>query len=83
VSGEPFDRLRSGKAAPTRKSFFLSSYFYLLSPVSCLLSSAPLKIFHLTAVFEEFNIMLTNMLAKRIANVTVSNPLYKVFSDGK
>ena len=41
------------------------------------------RIFHLTAVFEEFNIMLTNMLAIRFANVTVNGPLYKVFSDGK
>jgi len=41
------------------------------------------KIFHLTAVFEEFNIVLTNMLAIALASVTVNGPLYKVFSDGK
>ena len=41
------------------------------------------KIFHLTAVFEEFNIMLTNMLAMVFASDTVNIPLYKVFSDGK
>ena len=41
------------------------------------------RIFHLTAVFEEFNILLTNMLAIVFANDTVNIPLYKVFSDGK
>ncbi|PNV86649.1 MAG: hypothetical protein C0610_05570, partial [Desulfobacteraceae bacterium] len=46
-------------------------------------SNSPSKIFHLTAFFEEFNMMLTNALAIRIANVTVNIPLYKVFSDGK
>jgi hypothetical protein len=43
----------------------------------------PSKIFHLTAVFEEFNMVLTNMLAIVFANVGVNIPLYKVFSDGK
>ena len=41
------------------------------------------RIFHLTAVFEEFNMVLTNMLAIVFANVAVNIPLYKVFSDGK
>jgi hypothetical protein len=41
------------------------------------------RIFHLTVFFEEFNIMLTNMLAIVFANVHVNIPLYKVFSDGK
>ena len=41
------------------------------------------KTFHLTAVFEEFNILLTNMLAIVFANDTVNIPLCKVFSDGK
>ena len=41
------------------------------------------RIFHLTAFFEEFNIMLTNMLAMAFANDAVNIALYKVFSDGK
>ncbi len=41
------------------------------------------RIFHLTAVFEEFKMLLTNMLALVFANVAVNIPLYKVFSDGK
>ncbi len=41
------------------------------------------RIFHLTAVFEEFNIVLTNMLALVFANVAVNVPICKVFSDGK
>ena len=41
------------------------------------------RIFHLTAFYEEFNIMLTNVLAIVFANVTVNIQLYKVFSDGK
>ncbi len=41
------------------------------------------RIFRLTAVFEEFNLLLTNMLAIAFANVTVNGQLYKVFSDGK
>jgi hypothetical protein len=43
----------------------------------------PSKIFHLTAVFEEFNMMLTKLLAIGFANVTVNSPLNKVFSHGK
>ena len=40
-------------------------------------------IFHLTAVFKEFNILLTKMLAMVFANDPASIPLYKVFGDGK
>ena len=40
-------------------------------------------IFYLTAVFEEFNILLTNVLAIVFANEAVNIPLCKVFSDGK
>jgi len=41
------------------------------------------RIFHLTAVFAEFNMVLTDMLAIASANAAVNIPLYKVFSDGK
>jgi hypothetical protein len=65
----------------TQESFAAFPAFLALSPCSMLY--APSKILDLTAVFIEFNIMLTNMLAIPSANVSVNGPFYKVFSDGK
>jgi hypothetical protein len=65
----------------TQESFAAFPAFLALSPCSMLY--APSKILDLTAVFEEFTIMLTNVLASIYANDHVNGALYKVFSHGK